>query len=56
MTRGDLQDRPKRQPQTLQILADYYQTGDTRDRDLWREYKRATAVLRPCAGHGAVGR
>jgi hypothetical protein len=29
-----------RQPHPMQILADYYQTGDTVDRDLWREYSR----------------
>jgi hypothetical protein len=29
----------------FQILAGYYQTGDTRDRDLWREYGRVTRSL-----------
>jgi len=31
--------------QAAQILADFYQTGDVRDRDLWREYGRITRGL-----------
>ena len=41
----------------LQILADYYQTGDTRDPDLWHEYSRVTrglAALRWSRGLRAV--
>jgi len=42
MTRGDLKTSHTGSRTPLQILADYYQTGDTRDRDLWREYSRVT--------------
>jgi hypothetical protein len=34
------QDQPQRKPQPFQILADYYQTGDSRDRQLWDEIAR----------------
>ena len=43
MTRSDL--KTSRTP--FQILADYYQAGDTRDRQLWDEYARATRNRRP---------
>ena len=45
MTRGDLKTGRSGSRTPFQILADYYQTGDTRDRDLWHEYKRATRSL-----------
>ena len=45
MTRGDLKTSRAGSRTPLQILADYYQTGDTRDRDLWREYSRVTRGL-----------
>jgi hypothetical protein len=45
LTRGDLKTSRSRSRTPFQILADYYQTGDTRDRDLWREYSRATRSL-----------
>jgi hypothetical protein len=35
------QDQSDRQSYALQILADYYQTGDDCDRGLWHEYARA---------------
>ncbi len=38
MTRGDLKTSRTGSRTPFQILADYYQTGDTRDRDLWSEY------------------
>lgn len=34
-----------RQPTPFQIFADYYQTGDSRDRALWRKYGRVTRGL-----------
>ena len=45
MTRGDLKTSRTGSRTPFQILADYYQTGDTRDRDLWREYSRVTRGL-----------
>ena len=40
MGRGDLKTGRVGNRTPFQILADYYQTGDSRDRDLWREYRR----------------
>jgi hypothetical protein len=45
MTRGDLKTSRAGSRTPFQILADYYQTGDTRDRDLWYEYALATRRL-----------
>jgi hypothetical protein len=45
MTRGDLKTGRTGSRTPFQILADYYQTGDTRDRDLWDEYSLATKGL-----------
>ncbi len=45
MTRGDLKTSRTGSRTPFQILADYYQTGDTRDRDLWHEYSRVTRSL-----------
>ncbi len=45
ITRGDLKTSRTGSRTPFQILADYYQTGDTRDRDLWREYSRVTRRL-----------
>ena len=45
MTRGDLKTSRTGSRTPFQILADYYQTGDTRDRALWTEYSRATGHL-----------
>jgi hypothetical protein len=45
VTRGDLKTGRTGSRTPFQIVADYYQTGDTRDRDLWREYGRATRGL-----------
>ena len=45
ITRGDLKTGRVGSRTPFQILADYYQTGDTRDRDLWREYSRVTRSL-----------
>ena len=45
MTRGDLKTGRTGSRTPFQILADYYQTGDTRDRDLWHEYSRVTRGL-----------
>jgi hypothetical protein len=42
MTRGDLKTSRVGSRTPFQILADYYQTGDTRDHDLWHEYLRVT--------------
>jgi len=42
MTRGDLKTGRTGSRTPFQILADYYQTGDIRDRALWHEYARAT--------------
>jgi hypothetical protein len=45
MTRGDLKTGRSGSRTPFQILADYYQAGDTRDRDLWHEYARVTRGL-----------
>jgi hypothetical protein len=45
LTRGDLKTSRVGSRTPFQILADHYQTGDTRDRDLWREYSRVTRSL-----------
>ena len=45
MTRGDLKTGRAGSRTPFQILADYYQAGDTLDRDLWREYCRVTRNL-----------
>jgi hypothetical protein len=45
MSRGDLKTSRTGSRTPFQILADYYQTGDTRDRGLWREYSRVTRSL-----------
>ncbi len=45
MTRGDLKTGRTGSRTPFQILADYYQTGDARDRDLWREYGAVTRSL-----------
>lgn len=45
MARGDLKTSRTGSRTPFQILTDYYQTGDTRDRDLWREYSRVTRGL-----------
>ena len=45
MTRGDLKTSRTGSRTPFQILADYYQTGDTQDRDLWHEYMRVTRGL-----------
>ena len=45
MTRGDLKTSRAGSRTPFQILADYYQIGDARDRDLWREYGRITRHL-----------
>jgi hypothetical protein len=57
MTRGDLKTSRAGGRTPFQILADYYQTGDTRDRDLWREYgcvTRGLAAVRWSRGLRAV--
>jgi hypothetical protein len=45
VTRGDLKTSRTGSRTPFQILADYYQTGDARDRALWREYSRVTRNL-----------
>jgi len=45
MTRGDLKTSRTGSRTPFQILADYYQTGDTRDRDLWLQYARVIRSL-----------
>ena len=45
MTRGDLKTSRTGSRSPFQILADYYQTADSHDRDLWRKYSRATRCL-----------
>jgi hypothetical protein len=45
MTRGDLKTSGSGSRTPFQIFADYYQTGDTRDRDLWHEYGRVARSL-----------
>ncbi len=43
--RGDLKTGRTGSRTPFQILADYYQTGDTQDRDLWHEYSRVIRGL-----------
>jgi len=45
LTRGDLKTSRIASRTPFQVLADYYQTGDTRDRQLWREYSRVTRSI-----------
>ena len=45
MTRGDLKTGRSGNRTPFQILADYYQTGDSRDAHLWREYARVSRSL-----------
>jgi len=45
MARGDLKTGRTGSRIPFQILADYYQAGDTHDRDLWHEYSRVTRGL-----------
>jgi len=45
MTRGDLKTSQTISRTPFQILADFYQTGDTNDRGLWHEYCRVTRGL-----------
>jgi hypothetical protein len=45
MTRGDLKTSRTGSRTPFQALADYYQTGDSRDRSLWHEYSRVTRSL-----------
>jgi hypothetical protein len=45
MTRGDLKTGRTGSRTLFQILADYYQTGATRDRDFWQEYGRVVRNL-----------
>ena len=45
MARGDLKTGRAGSRTPFQILADYYQTGDTRYRNLWREYGLVTRGL-----------
>jgi hypothetical protein len=45
MTRGDLKTSRTGSRTPFQILADHYQTGDARDRQLWHEYARTTRGL-----------
>jgi hypothetical protein len=45
MTRSDLKTSRTGSRTPFQILADYYQIGDARDRDLWREYGHVTKGL-----------
>jgi hypothetical protein len=55
--RGDLKTGRSGSRTPFQILADHCQTGDTRDRDLWREYSRVTrspAAVRWSRGLRAV--
>ena len=57
MTRGDLKTSCTGSRTPFQILADYYQAGDTSDRDLWREYSRVNrglAAVRWSRGRHAV--
>jgi hypothetical protein len=46
MTRGDLKTSRTGSRTPFQILADYYQTSDARDPQLWDEYARTTRGLR----------
>jgi hypothetical protein len=45
MTRGDLKTGRSGSRTPFQILADYHETGDTRDRHLWSDYARAARHL-----------
>ena len=45
MCRGDLKTGRTGSRTPFQLLADYYQTGDSHNRDLWREYSRVTRCL-----------
>jgi hypothetical protein len=45
MTRGDLKTGRSGSRTPFQILADFYQAGDTLDRDLWNEYAVVTRGL-----------
>jgi hypothetical protein len=45
MARGDLKTSRTGSRTPFQILSDYYQTGDSRDRDLWLDYSRVTRGL-----------
>jgi hypothetical protein len=49
MARGDLKTSRAGSRTPYQILADFYQTGDMRDRDLWQEYGRITRGARRSA-------
>src|SRR5262249_24362561 len=42
---GDLKTSRTGSRTPFQLLADYYQTGNTHDRDLWREYSRVSRGL-----------
>jgi hypothetical protein len=45
ISRGDLKTGRSGSRTPFQILADYYQAGDIRDRNLWREFGRVTRGL-----------
>jgi hypothetical protein len=45
MTRGDLKTSRTGSRTPFQVLADYYQTGDTSDRARWNDYARVTRHL-----------
>jgi Replication protein len=45
LTRSDLKTGRTGSRTPLQVLADYYATGDLSDRELWREYSRVTRGL-----------
>ncbi len=45
LARGDLKTGRTGSRTPFQLLADYYATGDARDRQLWREYSRVTRGL-----------
>lgn len=45
MARGDLKTGRAGSRTPFQILADYYQTGDTSYRQLWHEYARVSRGL-----------
>src|SRR5215469_6406228 len=45
MTRGDLKTGRSLSRTPFQILGDYYQAGDSRDGNLWREFGRVTRSL-----------
>jgi hypothetical protein len=57
MARSDLKTSRTGSRTPFQILADYYQTGDTRERDLWSEYgqvARGSSAVRWSRGLRAV--